>query len=129
MRPETEPWWRQAQADLRTGRQTYDAGSYYAVSWFAQQAVEKGLKALYVEQRGVLAARTHDLLYLGAQVQAPAPVFSDLALLDPTFALVRYPEPASDVAPVDAIDQALALQHLNAAERVMTWIGVQLNQP
>ena len=49
MRTEAEPWWRQAQADLETGRQTCDAGTHYAASWFAQQAVEKGLKALHID--------------------------------------------------------------------------------
>jgi HEPN domain-containing protein len=58
MRPEAEPWWRQAQADLETARITLDAGRDYAASWFAQQAVEKGLKALYIDQQGTLAPRT-----------------------------------------------------------------------
>lgn len=54
---DVEPWWRQAQADLETARVTASAGRHYAASWFAQQAVEKGLKALYIEQRGALAPR------------------------------------------------------------------------
>jgi HEPN domain-containing protein len=51
MRSEAEPWWRQAKADLETGRQMLVASTYYAASWFAQQAVEKGLKALFIEQQ------------------------------------------------------------------------------
>ena len=54
MRTEAEPWWRQAQADIETGLQTFQSGRYYAASWFAQQAVEKGLKALYIEQQATL---------------------------------------------------------------------------
>ena len=46
MRPEAEPWWRQALADLDTAKVTDAAARHYATSWFAQQAVEKGIKAL-----------------------------------------------------------------------------------
>lgn len=129
MRAEAEPWWRQAQADLETGRQTLGGGRYYAASWFAQQAVEKGLKALYIEQHGRLAPRTHDLEYLGAQTQAAASVGADLKLLNPVFDLVRYPESTSTRAPVEAVTEALAARHFAAAEKVMTWIEPRLNQP
>jgi HEPN domain-containing protein len=128
MRPETEPWWRQAQADLVTSRQTLALGRYYAASWFAQQAAEKGLKALYIERRGSLAPRTHDLEYLGVQANAPAAVAADLQLLNPAFDLVRYPDPIGGRAPVDAVTPALANDHLGAAERVLAWIDAQLNR-
>jgi HEPN domain-containing protein len=119
MRPDAEPWWRQAQADLETGRQTRDTGTHYAASWFAQQAVEKGLKALYIERQGSLAPRTHDLEFLGRQLQAPQSVAADLALLNPAFGLVRYPEPLTGLAPVDAVTPLLAADHVAAAERII----------
>ncbi len=81
MRTEVVPWWEQAQADLETARVTQAAARYYAVSWFAQQAGEKALKALYIEQHGVLAPRTHDLTSLGGQVGVPPDVDADLATL------------------------------------------------
>jgi len=92
MRSETEPWWHQARADLETAEIVLDGRRFYAVSWFVQQAVEKGLKALYIEQRGVLAPRTHDLRHLGREVLAPSTVETDLAALDPAFDLTRYPD-------------------------------------
>lgn len=127
MRPEAEPWWRQAQADLETARVTLAAGRDYAASWFAQQAVEKGLKALYIEQQGTLAPRTHDLEYLGREVGAGATAAADLMMLNPAFDLVRYPDPASGRAPVDEVSSALAGQHLAAAERAVVWIDAQLH--
>ena len=129
MRSEAEPWWRQAQADLETGRQTFQIGRYYAGSWFAQQAVEKGLKALYIDQQGMLAPRTHDLEYLGAQTGAPMLITADLQLLNPAFDLVRYRDPIGGRAPVDAVTPALAADHLAAAERVLTWLEAQLSPP
>lgn len=105
---------------------TASAGRHYAASWFAQQAVEKGLKALYIEQRGALAPRTHDLDFLAREVYVSAEVASDVTTLNPAFDLVRYPDPGGTTAPVDVITPALATQHLAAAERILAWISTQL---
>lgn len=102
---------------------------YYAASWFAQQAVEKGLKALYMDLRGALAPRTHDLQYLGRQVHVATSVAAELALLNPAFDLVRYPDPVSGRAPVDTVTSTLAAQHIAAAERVIAWLDTQLKPP
>lgn len=126
MRPEVAPWWRQAQADLATAHLIAQGGRHYAVSWFAQQAVEKGLKALYIEQRGALAPKSHDLDFLGREVHVPVTVAADVMVVNPAFDLVRYPDPGSATAPVDAVTPALAAQHLAAAERILAWIGTQL---
>jgi HEPN domain-containing protein len=91
--------------------------------------VEKGLKALYIEQQATLAPRTHDLEYLGRQTGAPPPVTTDLQLLNPAFDLVRYPDSTGGSAPVDAVTPALAADHMAAAERVLTWIEPQLSPP
>jgi HEPN domain-containing protein len=124
MRPETAPWWE--QADLETARVTQAAGRYYATSMFAQQAAEKGLKALYIEQRGVLAPRTHDLAFLGGDVGVPLDIATDIGVVNPAFDMVRYPDPDTLVPPVNAVDAPRAAAHLAAAERILTWVGTQL---
>lgn len=74
MRPETEPWWRQSRADMATGRVLVESESYYASAWFAHQAAEKGLKALFTERHGRQAARTHDLMLLATVLAVAASV-------------------------------------------------------
>jgi len=49
MRPDTQQWWEQAQADLRTSSALLAIGEFFAVSFHAHEAVEKALKALYIE--------------------------------------------------------------------------------
>jgi HEPN domain-containing protein len=93
---------------------------------FAQQAAEKALKALYIEQQGALAPRTHDLLQLGTSVGTPQNVQADLATLNPAFDMVRYPSPRSTQAPVNVVDATIAKEHLEAAERVLQWVQAQL---
>lgn len=126
MRPEAEPWWRQAEADLATGRDILAAGHAYAASWFPQQSAEKALKALYIERRGTLAPRTHDLVFLGGELSVPVTVDSDLAHLDTVFAEVRYPDSVGGRAPVDEVTDAEATLDLAAAERVLEWIRFEL---
>src|SRR5581483_5300377 len=109
-------------ADLDTAKVTAAGARHYATSWFAQQAVEKGLKALFIEQQGALAPRSHDVEHLGRLVQAPDAVAADLAVVNPAFDAVRYPDPSGITAPVDAITSAVAAQHLAAAERILAWI-------
>ena len=102
------------------------AGRFYVVFWPCQQAVEKALKALYIDRQvGRVPPRIHDLVYLGARVGAPPSINTDLIVLLPTFDLARYPGPAG-VAPVDAIGQQDAGGHLAAAERIAAWIASQL---
>lgn len=129
MRHDAEPWWRQAVADLDTARVTLDGGRFYAAVWFVQQAVEKVLKALYLEQRGVLAPRTHNLNFLGTEVGAPAGLVSDLRELNPAFDLSRYPDPTTGDAPVDSVGRQAAEQHLAGGERVLRWIASALSTP
>ena len=129
MRPEAAPWWRQAEADLETAQLTLTGSRYYAASWFAQQAVEKGLKAIFIEHHGVQPPRTHDLEYLGLQMQLRPPITTDLATLNPVFDLTRYPDTIGTTAPVDAVSEVLASAHVAAAERVIQWLDQQLNPP
>jgi HEPN domain-containing protein len=92
MRHETEPWWRQATAELHTAQVNLDSDQYYAASWFCQQASEKALKALYIERTGVLAPKIHDLVRLGDLLDAPAEVKPGLATLNDVLTIVRYPD-------------------------------------
>ena len=128
MRAETQPWWRQAEADLETAWVNWQHGRFYAASWFVQQAVEKGLKALYMERTGALAARTHDLTYLAAEVSTPPLLDADLTLINPTFDLVRYPGPGGGIAPVDLITEQRAAEHVEAARRVFSWLSQELSR-
>lgn len=126
MRPQSEPWWRQSQADLERAKRSFEPDGYYASVWFVQQAIEKGLKALFVERHGALPARTHDVELLGMVLAVPASVLVHLATINPTFIRTRYPDMGTLVAPVDSISEADASEQLEAAEEVMAWLEAQL---
>ncbi|MGH2586324.1 MAG: HEPN domain-containing protein [Dehalococcoidia bacterium] len=125
MRADTQQWWDQAQADLRSAQVLLTAGQFYGVSFFAQQAAEKALKALYVERRGHIPPRTHDLEFLAFEVVALTTLQTELGVLAPVFDAARYPDNGG-IAPVHAIGHIEAQDHFDAAERIVTWIGGQL---
>lgn len=126
MRPDAQPWWRQSEADLAAGRDSFTAGHWYNASWLAQQAAEKALKAVYIERFGDLPPRSHDLERLGRLLAVPQTVDTDLTLLNPAFDLVRYPDSVGGRAPVDVVTETLARDHLDAAERVTSWVRGEL---
>jgi HEPN domain-containing protein len=122
VRPEAEPWWQQAEADLETARLNLGLGRWYVVAYFAQQSVEKGLKALYVESRAVLPPRTHHLDELGAEVGVPPSLESDLDVLEPMIVTSRYPDSTAGVAPVHLFNETAATAANEAAERIIVWL-------
>lgn len=126
MRPDAEPWWRQALADLDAAQKNLGIGLAFAASWFAQQAAEKSLKALYIDRHGALPRRTHDLEYLGTEVQTSPAIQTELEYLNPAFDVVRYPDGGSGRAPVEQVTLAAAAQDVISAERVTEWVRIEL---
>lgn len=98
----------------------------YAASWFAQQAAEKGLKAMFIDQQNKLAPRTHDLEFLGEILSVPREIAEALAIVNPAFDLSRYPDPVNLLAPVDQVSPEVAKGHFEASERIMRWLTEQL---
>ena len=59
MRKEVRNWFAQALKDLETAERNIDIGEYYASAFFAHQAVEKALKALYIRKESPLPHHIH----------------------------------------------------------------------
>jgi HEPN domain-containing protein len=72
MRPDTEPWWRQAEADLTSAELLFSGEHYFTASWYSHQAAEKAIKALYIERFGRDTSRVHDLNLLGRHAGYPS---------------------------------------------------------
>jgi HEPN domain-containing protein len=114
LREETEPWWRQAQADLHAAGMNAEDGLHFVVTWLSQQAAGKALKAVWIERHNEPPPRTHDLPLLGSRLGVPGAVADDLEALMPAFDRARYPDDVGE-PPVDAITEELAREHLGLA--------------
>ena len=67
---EFEKWFMQAKEDLSSAKYNFDGEKYYVAVFLCQQAVEKGLKALWLS-RGNKLIKIHNLMVLGKNVDLP----------------------------------------------------------
>jgi HEPN domain-containing protein len=121
VREETKLWLEQALEDLKSARLNLDIGIYYMCAFLAEQAAEKSLKALFIETRGAVPPKTHNLLRLGRELDAPQNVLSALREINPDFVTTRYPD-AANGKPSEMFDEKIAGGHLSKAEEVIKWV-------
>jgi len=125
VRKEAGRWWQQALKDLESAEKNLQVEEYYLVAFLCQQAVEKGLKSLYIDRLGESPGATHSLLFLGKKVEIPTEFLTFLRKMTPDFVLARYPD-AADGVPYELYDRDIAGERLNFAKKVLEWIQGQL---
>lgn len=107
-------WLRQARADLESARALRSAGRYEGCAFFAHQAAEKAIKAVW-EARGV-DARGHALSSLTGRLDDVPPEVADSARrLDRHYVGARYPNTLPEGAPADVYTELDAEQALRDA--------------
>lgn len=125
MREETTEWLQSATEDLDAALVLFEAGQYHAMAQHAQQAVEKALKSLLIEQTGELPTRTHDLRRIGTEVGVPPDMLARLVELYAYYLAGRYPGTAHGEAQERARDEADA--GLTTARDTLTWARGRLD--
>ncbi|MBI2666259.1 HEPN domain-containing protein [Candidatus Woesearchaeota archaeon] len=124
MRKEALDWWKQAVEDLETAKVDLKNKKYYACSFWSQQAAEKALKALYLHTHKE-PALGHSLIYFAKDAKAPREIFDACALLNPEYAVSRYPDAASGV-PAEVHTESTSSTHLRKAVEVIAWVKQKL---
>lgn len=125
MREEARRWIEQGRADLDAARRSLESGIHYVAAFLAHQAAEKVLKGLTIEKLRRMAAHSHVLPELGAQVGAPEEILRLLRRLNPHYAVARYPDAANGV-PARMYDETIARPLVEAAEAVERWVTSEL---
>jgi HEPN domain-containing protein len=64
MQKSVKEWIDVSKYDLETAKAMLNTERYLYVAFMCQQALEKILKAIYVQEKNELAPRTHNLLYI-----------------------------------------------------------------
>ena len=127
MRKEIENWWEQAKKDLEVAGKNYVGADYYIACFLCQQAVEKGLKALFILKKGKSPGQTHSLIFLAKEIPVPREFYDLLQSLTPEFIITRYPDVAGD-APFKLYSEEKTKQYLDKARRLLQWIEVQIKK-
>ncbi len=124
MRKETKNWWEQAKADIKSAEHCLISKDYYLAAFMCQQAVEKGLKALYLEKYNELR-RIHDLVLLAQNVLAPDNVIDLCIRLNRIYVETRYPD-ASGKIPAEKFSHVEAKNILKISHEVLQWLEKNL---
>jgi len=127
VRRESRDWLSQAEADLETANDCFTSRHFYAAAFFCQQAVEKGLKALYIERKRIAPPRTHNLAQISEELDAPSDVLSVARSLTPEFVISRYPDAAGG-PPYELYDEQNTKPILEGAAEVMSWIRAEIEK-
>jgi HEPN domain-containing protein len=122
--------WRQSARDLDHARESLRLGHHEWATYSAQQAAEKGAKAVLLEAglptprihalSGLLQALVHGGLATPEERQRLQPL---LRILDQGFAVSRYPLADLEMAPADLIGEEQAAAAIAAAEGVLQFLG------
>ena len=126
MREEVKNWFRQAEADLRSAKNSKGCGDYYMSVFASQQAAEKALKALCIFKLKEFP-KGHSIIYLAQKLKAPKEMLSGIRDLNPEYLSTRYPDMAVGV-PAELYDEQIANRHLKTAERVVKWVKKRIRE-
>lgn len=117
-----EHWLDIASYDLETARKMQETGRYLYTAFMCQQAIEKMLKALYLQKFGKEAPPSHNLIYLESAV---VPGSDDaqrslLAELTTYYIEGRYPTYKAKLSAL--VDESKGRDVLQRTEEVFTWL-------
>jgi HEPN domain-containing protein len=91
--PNSNEWFRQAQYDIGTAESLVSAERYPPVIFFSHLALEKALKALYVEKFNDNPDKTHSLVFLVEilELELPQKFMDSLFVINRIGITGRYP--------------------------------------
>jgi HEPN domain-containing protein len=123
-RREALNWYEGALIDLEEAEAALSGGRPNWALFAAHQAVEKAIKAAYMELRRERAPRTHDLveLYRGLGLTLPEDLIEALSELTPYYAVARYPNAGLE-KPWKGISAGLARRLVERSREIITEVG------
>jgi HEPN domain-containing protein len=127
MREEAQLWWQQAKHDLETADLLLKGERLDAASFYCEQAVEKGLKALYIAKHREAPGPTHSLTKLGRDCGLPESYMGFLRRLTGEYYMSRYPDASGDL-PFQAYDADDVGEIAKLSREVMAWLEQQMSR-
>jgi len=122
MTPDSGEWFRQAQYDLGTAESLVSAGRYPPVIFFCHLALEKALKALYVEKFNDNPDKTHSLIFLveNLELEVPQEYMESLFVINRIGITGRYPHNLDVV--LEQYTKGKTEKILRETQEILTWL-------
>jgi HEPN domain-containing protein len=125
MRTEAERLLLQARRDLENARKNISIAAYEVTAFLAHQAVEKYLKAAWIEKKRARPPATHYLRELRQGLRIPQRLLRNLSYLNPDYTVARDPDAANGV-PYELYDEGIARAKLKAADEGARWVEARI---
>lgn len=115
-------WLDIADYDLGTAKAMMDTNRYLYVIFMCQQAVEKIIKALYIQKHDDEPPRSHNIAFVfkKMEVEASSETIQHFNLLSAYYIESRYPEYKEKLSSIVDRDRAITL--LKKTEEVYVWL-------
>jgi len=119
-------WVRAGREDLADAEDALNRGRWFRAAFFAQQAVEKALKALFFVVRREEPPRIHTVTELYAMLKEagfalPPELEQQLYILNKYYTVTRYPDAANGL-PSESVDRVEAERAYKLAEEVVKYV-------
>jgi HEPN domain-containing protein len=112
-------WLGKSLNDLEVATFNFKWKKFYVAAFFAQQAAEKALKAVYIKNFGKLI-KTHDLFLIGKKVKLPSQLLKKCMPLTRAYVVTRYPDIEEVYTSKEVED------FIKTAEEVIKWAKKEL---
>ena len=126
MHQEVKNWWAQAQHDINAAKNSLTSKDYDWACFQAQQATEKALKAIYIQENNEIR-KTHDLTYLATKIKASVEIIECCSKLNRIYTEVRYPD-ASEIIPAKKFSVKDAQEYIDLSEKIIQWLEKKLSR-
>jgi HEPN domain-containing protein len=119
-------WLDIAEYDLETAEAMQKSSRYLYTVFMCQQALEKLLKAIHIEQQGTEAPRTHNLAYLYGLLNLPQrqEYQQTMVNLNIYYLESRYPSYKRRLSQI--LDKNTAQTYLIKTREIFEWLKSQL---
>jgi HEPN domain-containing protein len=122
MAPDSDEWFRQAQYDLGTAESLLTSKRYPPVIFFCHLALEKALKALFVEKFDDNPDKTHSLVFLVEilELELPQKFMDSLFVINRIGITGRYPHNLDVV--LEQYTKEKTEKILRETKEIFTWL-------
>lgn len=117
-------WIEQAKADLKSAENSFKSKDYYASVFWAQQSVEKVLKAVLIKKTKKLV-KIHDLILLGKMAELPEELLNKIKFLSGVYTESRYDIIGEEI-PANKFKEQDSIEALNLGKEVLKWLEKEI---
>lgn len=110
--------------DLKAAEYNLEGNLLDTASFLSQQAVEKALKAFYIQEKKFLK-KTHSISRFAKDLNLPHNLLVKISELEPIYQRTRYPD-ISNKIPAEDFERIDVEEFINTAVEVTEWIQKNL---